>query len=203
MKGFNPQQLVARGVFDSLKELDRVMCELDDARPGPQVIGVSWSQGMDFTVRSQKFNRAYVGSGVGEEVGSNVAPLGTAAVSPMREPVDVKPPVLCIFCAWERAMQPGPRMARPRINGDVVLGSCARHSSDPAVTLPAGVNARPECPTPPAQSLVRLHMNPTADACHSEVAPGLLSGAANAEPFHPQLNPNAGVMPAFPKGRWS
>jgi hypothetical protein len=122
MKGFNPDQLVARGVFDSLAKLDSVMCELDDARPGPTLTRLGWGHGMDF-------NRARVRSGVGAMGGSNAIPFEAAPGSSMRASADVKQSALCIFCAWERAMQPGPRMAPPRINGDVRLEPCARHSS--------------------------------------------------------------------------
>lgn len=93
LTGFNPQQLVARGVFDSLEELDRVMCELDEALSQPQVSRVGWSRGMDFSdrsqesgVRSQSFNRARMGSGVDGSAGSNVSPFGTAAGSSMTAP---------------------------------------------------------------------------------------------------------------------
>lgn len=120
MNGFNPQQLVARGVFDSLEELDRVMCELDDVRPGPQVSRGGWLEGMDF-------NRARMGSGVG--AAADLTSFEVAADAPMRAPAVLRPAALCIFCAWERAAQPGPRMAPLRINGDVRLEPCARHST--------------------------------------------------------------------------
>lgn len=48
--GFNPAQLVARGVFDSLEEADAVLCDFDDARPGATVVAVSWLQGFKFQV---------------------------------------------------------------------------------------------------------------------------------------------------------
>jgi hypothetical protein len=127
MNGFNPEQLVARGVFDSLEELDRVMCELDDVLAAPRVSRVGWSRGMDF-------NRARVGSGAVMAHDPASEPM---RVPPAPNPVAVwgrqpgQPAALCIFCAWERAMQPGPRMARPQFNGDVMLWPCARHADRP------------------------------------------------------------------------
>lgn len=218
--GFQPDQLVARGVFDSREGLDRVMCELDDVRPGPVVTRLGWGLGMismvgasrlkeaesknagsnldaraqvgvtpdpsriseassseasarkvQFPEPTTKFNRARVRSGVvgaSQNTVRDGAPAMTArtgakpaalcltnsraAVRSIAETSGVtdsrnggptntggllaagRPeclPSLCIYCAWERAMQPGPRMAPPRINGDVVLQPCERHASRP------------------------------------------------------------------------
>jgi hypothetical protein len=199
MAGFNPQQLVARGVFASLEEFERAMCELDDARPGPQVIRTSWAAGMSCTVRAHDFNRARMGSGVVGEVGSNVAPFGTAAKPTMTASADVKQSALCVFCAWERAMQPGPRMAPLRINGDVRLWPCARHESSPPKVVSissAGGNGQHQTPHPGGvgPSVTTMH---GSDSPLQDRAAGLLSSTL------PNSNPNAGVVAAFPKGRWS
>lgn len=138
MTGFNPDALVARGVFDSREELDRVMCELDDARPGPTVSRLGWGLGMDF-------NRARVGSGV---AGVSPSPFGTGGAAAVTAPAAGKPAALCIFCAWERAMQPGPWTAPPRINGDVMLWPCARHASQSSSS--AGTNGQQQPHTPAA-----------------------------------------------------
>ena len=140
LTGFNPDALVDRGVFDSLDELDRVMCELDDVLAAPRVSRVGWSRGMDF-------NRARMGSGVVGEVGSNSL-FGAAAKPTMTAPTGVKQSALCVFCAWERAAQSGPRMARPRFNGDVMLWPCARHESRPSTSNHQAAPASDAVPHP-------------------------------------------------------
>lgn len=159
--GFNPDQLVARGVFDSLAELDAVMCEWEEFRAEPRVLSVSWREAMTFQcgvrnaecgIGGNDFNRARVRSGVDAMGGSNAIPFEAAPGSSMRAPADVKQSALCIFCAWERAMQPGPRMARPRINGDVVLWPCERHAAtaERAAQSSAGGNGQLQPHTPAA-----------------------------------------------------
>ena len=188
MNGFNPRELVARGVFDSLTELDAVMCELDDVRPGPTVTRQGWSNGMDFVVGVSRLTEAEprnAGSNLVARAQGGVTPApsrisvassteasarkvqfpkpttsltrartssGAAmAHDPASEPMGVPPapnrdvvwgrqpgePVaLCVFCAMERALQPGPRMARPQFNGDVMLWPCARHADLPQTSTP-------------------------------------------------------------------
>lgn len=144
MNGFQIDALVARGVFASAEDYDRIMCELEDARPEARVIGCSWEAGMDF-------NRARTSSGVVGEAGSNVTPFGTAAMPTMTAPpglAGVKPAALCVFCAMERALQPGPRMAQPRFNGDVMLWPCERHESRPVTSNHQAAPASDAAPHP-------------------------------------------------------
>lgn len=135
MPGFAVEALVARGVFDSLAELDAVMCELDDRRPGARVLACSWDAGMEFRKPvfpagvCQMGARLGAGSTRPKPVGAPPAPI-PAAVWGQKPGM---PAALCIFCAWERAAQ-GPRMARLRINGDVMLWPCARHESRPVTS---------------------------------------------------------------------
>lgn len=278
--GFNDAQLVARGVVDSLEELDRVLCELDDARREPRVIAVAWQEGFHFQVPmrgsrgpSEPHKLASAGATpapapnlpqreVGETpnlrgynmgganrpkdwAGSGNKPLmrsltanvcrplkGIApqnlwqsppvsgAESNTTDPRELTAPVLplnfsagggavlqsaapsrtysppapadtvsvvCPWCALERAYQgqgPAPRTGY----GYARVKSCARHS--PVEVL--------EHPTIAPQQAVARDASPQAPA-----AALLLPGSAGAEPFHPVLNPNAGVRPAYPKGRWS
>lgn len=176
MNGFNPDQLVARGVFDSRQELDRVMLELDEARREPRVIACAWLEGMRFGVEiSDAVERVPTRFPAACAVGAgpiNRFEHRTVDAVPGRESESQRSPesdagaasVLCPWCAIERAMNG--QGAAPR-TGFVSVARCARHSAEP--------------PAPALQSL----------------------RSADAGPFHPTTNPNAGVQQAFPKGRWS
>lgn len=201
LQGFNPAALVARGVFDSLEEADRVLCALDDARPGARIIAVSWQEGFGFMVQVQgsKFSMQG-GRGLGEShnlagAGATPAPAPTLSAgsgsflqsaSPSRTSLAPAPADSdCPWCAIERAKQGhgsapmAPFVPRTR---------CARHApveaAKPSTNAPHPAVARDASPLAPAAAL-------------------LFPGSAGAEPFHPKLNPHAGVRPAYPKGRWS
>jgi hypothetical protein len=96
-------------------------------------------------------------------------------------PADVSEPavgVLCVWCLIERAYQAkghGPAPRTPR-GGFVRTGSCARHS-EPATLSREVVTVSPT---------VRRASAPAAER------------APDGTP-----NPNASVLPAFPRGRWS
>ncbi len=198
-QGFNPQQLVARGVCASLEEADAVLCDCDDARPGPTVLGVSWMQGFGFTVQvtGSKLNfPAACAVGVGRPATSpsgvataRTAEAGSGVVNTSRRSPELLPEsasVLCPWCAIERARSG--QGSAPR-TGFVSVVRCDRHSAEP----PAAFLASPQSPQSTGVRDATLH-------APAPVLP--LRGAAGAEPFHPTLNPNAGVVPAFPKGRW-
>ena len=127
-RSWNPEALVARGVFDSLDELDRVRCELDDARPGPRIIAASW---VDFEfvprVRHDAGRAETFPFGMG--YAQPVAAGSGCATSSQRSPEAVAEPaaVLCPWCALERAMQG--HGAAPR-TGFVSVARCARHCSE-------------------------------------------------------------------------
>lgn len=192
--GFNPQQLVARGVFDSVEEADAVLCRLDEARARATITPESWRRGMAFDVpisagggfklqpgsstRSSlapapagSFSRSLVRSG-GSAEGSLSFPPSARGVG---ETLSTLPaPSICPWCAIERALNG--QGAAPR-TGFVAVARCARHAS--------------ESSAPAVQSASMPHNSPA-------VAPAL-SHAATAG--FPQSNPNAGVVQAFPKGR--
>lgn len=127
MTGWNPSALVARSVFDSLEELDRVMCELDDARPGPKVIAASW---VDFQfmprVRHDADRALTFPFGIG--CARSAAAGSGCETSSRRSPEFVSEPaaVLCPWCALERALQG--HGAAPR-TGFVSVARCDRHCS--------------------------------------------------------------------------
>lgn len=284
MNGFNPDQLVARGVFDSVEELDRVMLELDEARKEPRVISCAWLEGMGFQPRidtdSHGFSelphtrkgvaatakggdnekgislhaltedaaqvRTFAGQGeiatrptsktaaskhrltrpgaaktgyevaddscrvplptnlpaacaVGAGRAGNDSPSGLAAArvaeagsgvanTSRRSPELLSEPasVLCPWCAVERAMSGQGTAAR---TGFVSVERCHRHSAEP----PALTVAAPKSPMTAG----------ARDAFFLAPAAALQSlRSADAGPFHPTTNPNAGVVPAYPKGRW-
>lgn len=91
------------------------------------------------------------------------------------------------FCPWCAIESPG-HGAAPRA-GFVSAYRCARHAPNPE---PAGTPV--QCPQPTTVRDALSHA--PAVVLRSRVSP-------DAAPFHPRLNPNAGVVPAFPKGRWS
>ena len=98
MNGFNPQQLVARGVFDSVEELDRVMCELDDARREPRIIACAWREGFDFTVPRVRSGAGAAatspfGNGYAAPVEASAGVVNTSRRSPELLPADAS--VLC------------------------------------------------------------------------------------------------------------
>lgn len=91
------------------------------------------------------------------------------------------------FCPWCAIEAPG-QGAAPRA-GFVSSYRCARHAPNPE---PAGTPV--QCPQPTT----------ARDALsHAPAVVLRLPVSHDAAPFHPRLNPNAGVVPAFPKGRWS
>lgn len=141
MNGFNPEHLVARGVFDSLEEADRVLCELDDARREARIIAVAWLEGMNFKLRVgelrvERMNlpaACAVGAGRPGISPSGMATARTVDAVPGRESESQRSPesdagaasVLCPWCAIERAMQG--QGAAPR-TGFVSVARCERHS---------------------------------------------------------------------------
>lgn len=193
--GFNPQQLVARGVFDSVEEADAVLCRLDEARARATITPESWRRGMAFDVpisagggfklqpgsstRSSlapapagSFSRSLVRSG-GSAEGSLSFPPSARGVG---ETLSTSPaPGLCPWCAIERAMQG--QGAAPR-TGFVAVARCARHASESSAS-----GNRP----------VSMPHN----------SPGGASALSHAATPGFPINPNAGVRQAFPKGRWS
>lgn len=140
--GFNPQQLVNRGMCESVEELDRVMLELDEARKSPVVIAVSWQQGFRFQVG---ISGARMRTGAG---GAATSPFGNGYAVPVaagagvetmsqRSPelVSASAAVLCPWCAIERAMSG--QGAAPR-TGFVPVARCARHVNEsPTPTVAA------------------------------------------------------------------
>lgn len=193
--GWNPGQLVARGVFDSVEEADAVLCRLDEARARSTITPESWRRGMAFDVpisagggfklqsgsstRSSlapapagSFSRSLVRSG-GSAEGSLSFPPSARGVG---ETLSTSPaPSLCPWCALERAYQG--QGAAPR-TGFVAVARCARHASESsaAAVQPASMPH---------------NMPAVAPASHLAAAAGF------------PINPNAGVVQAFPKGRWS
>lgn len=193
--GFNPQQLVARGVFDSIEEADAVLCRLDEARARATIMPEGWRRGMAFDVpisagggfklqsgsstRSSlapapagSFTRDRMVTG-GEAMGSLSFPSSRrgAGAALSNRPA----PSLCPWCALERAYQG--QGAAPR-TGFVAVTRCARHAS--------------ESSAPAVQSAPMPHNSPGGASALSHAAtPGF------------PINPNAGAVQAFPKGRWS
>ena len=187
--GFNPGQLVARGVFDSLEEADAVLCRLDEARARATITPESWRRGMAFNVpisagggfklqpgsstRSSlapapagSFSRDRMVAGAGS-LGFYLSPAGKRGVG---ETLSTSPaPGLCPWCAIERAMCG--QGAAPR-TGFVSVHRCARHAESSA---------------PAVQSAPMPHNSPA-------VAPALSHAAAAG---FPQCSPNAGD---YPKG---
>ena len=170
--GFNPQQLVARGVFSSLDEADRVLCAWDEARARSTITPDAWRRGMALDV---PISRRLVASG---SVAGRSYPLQdglpAAECSPAQAITCVPVNGLCPWCALERAMNG--QGAAPR-TGFVSVARCARHSAESPVLL------APTSPTPPGAGHALSH--------------------ATASGFPSNPNPNAGVVQAFPKGRWS
>lgn len=130
MNGFKPQQLVARGVFDTIEELDRVMLELDDARKEPRVIACAWREGFSFTVpRVRSGAGAAATPPFGNDHAARVDAVPARETESRRSPESVAgaASVLCPWCAAERAMQG--QGAAPR-TGFVPVARCARHSAE-------------------------------------------------------------------------
>lgn len=191
--GWNPQQLVARGVFDSIEEADAVLCRLDEARARSTITPESWRRGMAFDVpisagggfklqpgsstRSSlapapagSFSRSLVRSG-GSAEGSLSFPPSARGVG---ETLSTSPaPSLCPWCALERAYQG--QGAAPR-TGFVAVERCARHASESSA---------------PGNRPVSMPHN----------MPGGASALSHAATPGFPINPNAGVRQAFPKGR--
>ena len=164
MNGFNPQQLVARGVFSSLDEADAVLCRWDEARARSTITPDAWRRGMALDI---PISRRRMSAG-------EVSPeLFTAAARGSADSVVSAGPVLCPWCALERAYQG--HGSAPR-TGFVSVARCARHAATSALLAP-------QSNTPPV------------------VRPAISHAATAGFPSNP--NPNAGVVQAFPTGRWS
>lgn len=202
LSGFQPKQLVARGVFDSLAELDRVMCELDDRRPTARVIACSWDAGMDFRFRISECRHEFHGLTrtlsdfeAGVVVSSAGSPLphllGDGPASSVSPPAS-GPVELCAWCVVETRFQG--HGSAPRSNGDVAWVSCERHRSDVPASRPVLNSGPVSHPMPAVANAFSL--------ASTAGLPSLPPVPAGAEPFRPVLNPNAGVVQAFPKGRW-
>ncbi len=136
--GFKPDLLVARGAFDSVEELDRVMLELDEARKEPRIIACAWQEGFDFTVPRVRSGAGAAiaspfGFGCAVPVEASVGVVNTSRRSPELLPADAS--VLCPWCAIERAMSG--QGAAPR-TGFVPVARCARHVNEsPTPTVAA------------------------------------------------------------------
>jgi len=183
--GFNPQQLVNRGVFDSLEEADAVLCRLDEARSRATITPDSWRRGMAFDVPISAGGGFKLQSGSSTRSSLAPAPAGSfsrdrmvsggsllgspesfpAAARGVGETLSTSPaPCLCPWCAIERAMNG--QGAAPR-TGFVAVERCSRHAGSSA---------------PAVQSASMPHNSPA-------VAPALSHAAAAGFP----INPNADV----------
>ena len=173
MNGFNPQQLVKRGVYSSLEEADAILCRWDEARAHSTITPDAWRRGMALDVPISR-RRMSAGSVAGRSYPLQDG-LPAAECSPAHyqaitcESVNL----ICPWCALERAMNG--QGAAPRA-GFVAVARCARHSAESPVLAP-----KPH--TPPGAGHALSH--------------------ATASGFPSNPNPNAGVVQAFPKGRWS
>lgn len=181
-----------------LDELDRTLCELDDAQPGPAITRREWGlaeargKQLDFNGLNDAPGQPHVNAsaaGVSRSPGppSSLAG-GSFASSPGSPPGVITPPhkaeppaiVLCLWCAMERAAnRQGPA---PRAGVCLRVGSCERHGGEPGTVDFAGSS----------REVVTEH-SPTAGAA-------VAAQAVNRAPV--PFNPNAGERPAFPKGRW-
>ncbi len=176
MTGWNPQQLVNRGVFSSLEEADAILCRWDEARARSVITPDSWRRGMALDVPISRRRMASGVSVLGSPESFPASECGAGAgvvASSSRRPAPA--PSLCPWCALERAYQG--HGAAPRA-GFVAVERCSRHAGSSA---------------PAVQSSPMPHNSPAvAPASHLAAAAGFLNP-----------NPNAGVVQAFPKGRWS
>jgi hypothetical protein len=174
VNGFNPQQLVKRGVFDSIEQADAVLCDWETARSRASITPDSWRRGMALDV---PISRRLVASG---SVAGRSYPLQdglpAAECSPTHQQAITCGSVdsICPWCVIERAAQG--QGAAPR-TGFVAVARCGRHSAESSALL------APTSPTPPGAGHALSH--------------------ATASGFPSNPNPNAGVVQAFPKGRWS
>lgn len=215
--GFDAQMLVKRGVFDSLEEADAILCRLEDARTRSVIVASSWQLGLGFTVpiTGVKFSRVagtrnseltniggLLAAGMPDRMPSlsrSLVRSGSAAVvsHPLQDGTAVAEcsagkqlEIACqsnSFCPWCAIESPG-HGAAPRA-GFVSAYRCARHAPNPE---PAGTPV--QCPQP---------ITARDALSHAPAVVLRLPVSRDAAPFHPKLNPNAGVVPAFPKGRWS
>lgn len=198
--GWNPAQLVARGVFDSIEQADQVLCRWDEARARSVITPDSWRRGMALDIPISR-RRMSSGSAAGQSLplqdggpaaeclarplaitsGPNVI-WPAVGPKPMSGPSQGKQsaaPVardtgaasICPWCAMERATSGQGAAAR---TGFVSVARCDRHSAESPELL------APQPPTSPPSPALSL---------------------AGDGGFLP--NPNAAVVQAFPKGRWS
>lgn len=124
--GWNPGQLVARGVFDSIEEADAVLCRLDEARSRSTITPESWRRGMAFDV---PISRRRVAAGGSAEGSLSFQPSARG----VGETLSTSPaPSICPWCAIERAMNG--QGAAPR-TGFVAVARCERHAESSAAAV--------------------------------------------------------------------
>jgi len=170
--GWNPQQLVNRGVFDSLEEADAVLCRLDEARSRATITPESWRRGMAFDVPISR-HRMVSGSAAGFTYPLQDGGPAAECLAGKQLEIACQPNSICPYCAAERAMNGQGSAVR---TGFVAVARCERHAeSSAAAVQPAS-----------------LPHNPPGGA------PAISRAATPGFP----INPNAGVVQAFPKGRW-
>lgn len=167
-----------------LAELDRFCCELDDELRAPVVTASAWGLGFANLTGSARSSAGFPKPHLLGEVG----PVAS----------------LCVWCILERTVQGhGPA---PRFNGDVRLEPCARHATSPAPTsspVPQAGRVLDHAAGPPFTNGggVERHAR-NVDALGHGLDMAETRSRSNARPAVESVNPNAGCVAAFPKGRW-
>jgi hypothetical protein len=183
--------------ISDLEAADTALCEFEDARRAPCITAASWGLSLlkNFDRQGGFVSSVPIPSGASLAdppnydaplIGLTARPVGPRPADVSDRPAEAFPPdvsepaggILCVWCLIERAYQTKGQGSAPRTprGGFVRTGSCARHS-EPA-TLSREV----------------VTVSPTVRRASAPAAERAPDGAPN---------PNAGVLPAFPRGRWS
>lgn len=156
VNGWNPSQLVARGVFDSIEEADAILCRWDEARARSTITPDSWRRGMALDV---PISRPLVKSGGSAPSFSIFAGAGRGAGETLSTS---SAPCLCPWCAVERAAQG--HGSAPR-TGFVAVARCERHSAEsPALLAPQPTTRPPSAALSHAPAAGFLNPNPNPNA---------------------------------------
>jgi hypothetical protein len=185
-----------------LAALDALCCTLDEARPLRAVTAASWGAQMNFDRH-----------GVAASSVASLKRASLAAASPLTPAANHKAPRPVVTPAAVHTQQPA--ISFPR---DVCLPARGERSA-PADTITRPVALCVFCameralsghgPAPRINGDVWLHPCPRHEEASSQEAKQLPTArraeapACDRAPGSPAVNLNAGIVPAFPKGRWS
>jgi hypothetical protein len=175
-----------------LDELDRFCLELDEELREPVITATAL--GLGFAQRHEISLRVPLGGLEPHKLidaGATPAPATNLTGGPFLQRPSHRPtsladsPVipLCPWCAWERAANGHGSAARA--NQCVRVQSCARHSE-----LGSGAGERG-----PGRNVNALGQSVA-------IEPAQTRCGSDAPPVACSPNPNAGVVPAYPGGRW-